>query len=100
MKEVEERGLTDVVLVSHSRGGYPATGAAHRLASRTRLAVYYNAVVPARGTSMADENALYAQAIHDSIASTPDQTVPLPFEAIQAASCRTNPPNCSGWCST
>lgn len=38
----------------------------------------------ARGTSMADENALDGQAIHDSIASTPDQTVLLPFEAVQA----------------
>jgi len=32
------------------------TGAAHRIAGRLAKVVYYNAVVPARGTAMVDEN--------------------------------------------
>ncbi|MET0496506.1 MAG: alpha/beta fold hydrolase [Actinoplanes sp.] len=35
--EVESRDLEDIVLVSHSWGGYPATGAAHRLTDRISL---------------------------------------------------------------
>ncbi len=81
--EVERRDLTDIILVSHSWGGYPATGAAYRLAGRVRTVVYYNAVVPQDGVSMAGENEQYGQAIHASMAATPDQTVPLPFEAVQ-----------------
>ena len=82
--ELERRDLTDVMLVSHSWGGYPATGAAQELAGRIRALVYYNAVVPAPGVSMAAENAEYGQVIETMIAATPDQTVPLPFEAVQA----------------
>lgn len=83
VSEVEARNLHDVVLVSHSWGGYPATAAAHRLASRIAQVVYYAAVVPERGTSMSDENELYAQVIHQMIADTPDGTVPLTLEAVQ-----------------
>ncbi|WP_236705342.1 alpha/beta fold hydrolase, partial [Frankia sp. ACN1ag] len=32
VREIEERGLDDVTLVGHSWGGYPITGAAHRVA--------------------------------------------------------------------
>src|SRR4051794_36028765 len=56
VREIEARDLRNVVLVSHSWGGYPATGAAHRLGDRIAKVVYYNAVVPARGASMGDEN--------------------------------------------
>src|ERR1700712_1752202 len=72
VREVEARDLRDVVLVSHSWGGYPATGAAHRLAGRIRKVIYYNAVVPLAGVSMSDENAVYGKAIRDSIAATAD----------------------------
>lgn len=41
---------------------------------------------------MADENDQYAQAIHASIASTPDGTVPLPLEAVQAGLMQGEPP--------
>jgi pimeloyl-ACP methyl ester carboxylesterase len=53
--QVRRRDLTDVVLVAHSWGGYPMTGAAHALAGRLSGLVYYNANVPARGRSMLDE---------------------------------------------
>ena len=81
--EVERRDLTNVVLVSHSWGGYPATAAAHQLARRVAKVIYYGAVVPARDMSMADENAQYGQAIHESIAATPDGTVVIPLEAVR-----------------
>jgi len=83
VSEVEHRDLSDVILVSHSWGGYPATGAAHTLASRVSKIIYYNAVVPAQGASMADENAAYGQAIHASIADSPEGTVPLPLDALR-----------------
>jgi pimeloyl-ACP methyl ester carboxylesterase len=82
--EVESRGLDNVVLVSHSWGGYPATGAAHRLAKRISKVVYYSAVVPAAGVGMVDENDVYGQQIRASVAATPDRTVPLPLEALRA----------------
>jgi pimeloyl-ACP methyl ester carboxylesterase len=82
--EIDRLDLHDVVLVAHSWGGYPATGAAQQRPGRIAKVIYYSAVVPAPGASMADENAVYGEAIHTSIAATPDGTVPLPFEAIQA----------------
>src|SRR5262249_29735084 len=82
--EVERRDLMDIMLVSHSWGGYPATGAAYRLADRIRMVVYYTAVAPEPGVSMADENAEHGQIIHATIAAPPDQTIPIPFEAVSA----------------
>jgi pimeloyl-ACP methyl ester carboxylesterase len=81
--QIEERDLKDVVLVAHSWGGYPVTGAAHRLAGRMAKVVYYNAVVPARGVGMSGENDVYGEAIRASIAATPDRTVAIPLEAIR-----------------
>jgi len=83
VKEVEGRDLRDVVLVSHSWGGYPATGAAHRLVNRISKVIYYNAVVPARGKSMSDENEQYAQITQELIAASPEGTVTLPLEAVR-----------------
>jgi pimeloyl-ACP methyl ester carboxylesterase len=45
-----------VVLVAHSWGGFPATGAAQSLAGRVEKLVYYNAHVPLRGRSLIDED--------------------------------------------
>lgn len=55
--EVEHRDLTGIVLVGHSWGGYVITSAAHALIGRLAKVVHYNAVVPARGAAMVDENA-------------------------------------------
>lgn len=85
VSDVQARDLRNIVLVSHSWGGYPATGAAHKLADRIRKVVYYSAVVPAPGVSMADENEYYGKILHESIAASPDGTVPLSFEAVQTA---------------
>lgn len=45
-----------VVLVAHSWGGFPATGAAQLLAGRVEKLVYYNGHVPLPGRSLIDEN--------------------------------------------
>ena len=83
VSEVERRDLADVVLVCHSWGGYPATGVAHRLANRVVKVIYLSAVVPARGTSMADENEQYGEVIRQAIAASPNATVPLDPDAVK-----------------
>ena len=80
--EVERRDLADVVLVCHSWGGYPATGAAHRLAGRVAKVIYFSAVVPEQGKPMADENEQYGEIIRQAIAASPDATVPLGLDAV------------------
>jgi pimeloyl-ACP methyl ester carboxylesterase len=84
VSEVERRDLVDVALVCHSWGGYPATGAAHRLAGRLAKVIYHNAVVPAQGKSMVDENEQYAEIIRQAIAAGPDATVPADLDAVQS----------------
>ena len=54
--EARRLELDDVIIVAHSWGGYPATGAAHLLADRVRKLVYYNAFVPTRGRCLFDDN--------------------------------------------
>jgi pimeloyl-ACP methyl ester carboxylesterase len=83
VSEVERRDLADVVLVGHSWGGYPVTGAAHRLASRMAKVIYLSAVVPEPGRSMADENEQYGEIIRQAIAASPDATVPVGLDAVQ-----------------
>jgi pimeloyl-ACP methyl ester carboxylesterase len=83
VNEVERRGLANVVLVGHSWGGYPVTGAAHRLASRVAKVIYFSAVVPEQGKSMADENEQYGGIIRQAITASPHATVPLGLDAVQ-----------------
>ncbi len=54
--EVSRRELTDVVLVAHSWGGYPCTGAAHILADRVSKAVFFNGLLPTRGKPLVEDN--------------------------------------------
>jgi pimeloyl-ACP methyl ester carboxylesterase len=84
VREIDRLDLRDVVLVAHSWGGYPATGAAQQRPGRIAKVIYYSAVVPQAGVSMAGENPGYGEMIRASIAATPDGTVPLPFQALQA----------------
>jgi pimeloyl-ACP methyl ester carboxylesterase len=56
VNEVRRRELDNVILVAHSWGGYPATGAAYLLGDRVAKIVYYNAYVPVRGSSLVDES--------------------------------------------
>lgn len=81
--EIERRDLADVVLVCHSWGGYPATGAAHRLADRVAKVIYFSAVVPEQGRPMIDENEQYAEIIRQAIAASPDGTAPADLGVVQ-----------------
>lgn len=92
VSEVERRDLADVVLVGHSWGGYPVTGAAHRLATRVAKVIYFNAVVPEQGKSMADENEQYGEIIRQAIAATPDGTIPVGLDAVQGVLMPGDPP--------
>ena len=80
--EVSRRDLSEVVLVGHSWGGYVITGAAHGLAGRLAKVTYYNAVVPARGTAMVDENAEYAAMTRAAIDASPDGTISVIREQV------------------
>lgn len=80
--EVSRRDLSEVVLVGHSWGGYVITGAAHELAGRLAKVIYYNAVVPARGTAMVDENAEYAALTRAAIEASPDGTISVIREQV------------------
>ncbi|MBV8832760.1 MAG: alpha/beta hydrolase [Acidobacteriaceae bacterium] len=42
VNEVQRRDLADVILVGHSWGGYPVTGAAHRVADRVSKVIYFS----------------------------------------------------------
>ncbi|WP_432828710.1 alpha/beta fold hydrolase [Dactylosporangium sp. CA-092794] len=73
--EVERRDLRSVVLVAQSWGGYPVTGAAHRLGGRIAAVVYYNAIVPARGVPLIAENPDYREMLRAAIEASPDGSV-------------------------
>ena len=54
--EVRRLESGTVVLVAHSWGCFPATGAARSLAGRVEKLIYYNGHVPLPGRSLNDEN--------------------------------------------
>lgn len=54
--EVRRLESGNVILVAHSWGGFPATGAARLLGGRVDKLVYYNGHVPLPGRSLNDEN--------------------------------------------
>lgn len=80
--EIERLDLREVVLVGHGWGGYPITGAAHRLAGRVSQVVYVSAVVPQRGVAMADENEQVGAAMRGAIQASPDGSIPTPPEVV------------------
>lgn len=86
VEQARSRGSQKVVLVAHSWGGYPVTGAAHRLADLVQLVVYVSGVVPRRGSAMLDEfPAQMAGQIREVIAASPDRTVDVTFENVAQA---------------
>lgn len=83
--EITRRGLEDITLVAHSWGGYPVTGAVHelnRLGHRVAKVVYYNALVPARGVPLIDENADYSVMLRAAIDASPDRSVSVVWEQV------------------
>jgi pimeloyl-ACP methyl ester carboxylesterase len=73
---IEDRDLTDVVLVGHSWGGYPIAGAAGRLTGRLAGIVYYAAQIPIAGRSLIDDNPPEAAAmLRGMIESSPTRSI-------------------------
>lgn len=84
VREVESRDLTDVVLVAHSWGSFPATGAAHRIPGRIAALIHVSAPVPRPGVCQNDLMPPEARAYVDAlVAGTPDHSLPLMFDAFQ-----------------
>ncbi|MGW7544339.1 alpha/beta fold hydrolase [Streptomyces sp. NPDC054770] len=84
VSEVERLGLTDVTLVGHSWGGYPLTGAAHRLPGRVSRVVYYAAQVPVRGRSLVEDNPPEAAAmLRGLIQASPTRSIPPTLQWVQ-----------------
>lgn len=82
--EVRQLKFDKVILVPHSWGAYPATGAAHFLADRICKIVYYNGLVPIRGKSLIDDNPpemreLMLRLIHES----PNGAITYPLEYVE-----------------
>jgi pimeloyl-ACP methyl ester carboxylesterase len=83
---VERADLRDVTLVAHSWGGYPLTGAAHRLAPRLRKLIYWGAFVPAEGTPLLEEvPPHYAEMFTQLAAASGNNSVLFPYEVFCGA---------------
>ncbi|GAB2839993.1 alpha/beta hydrolase [Actinoallomurus bryophytorum] len=81
--ETERLSSGQVTLVGHSWGGYPITGAAHRLADRVSKVVYYSALVPVRGRSLVEDLPAGAPGfLPELMAASPDR-VSLTPEVVQ-----------------
>jgi pimeloyl-ACP methyl ester carboxylesterase len=81
---VEDHDLTDIVLVAHSWGGYPVTGAVARLTGRLAGIVYYAAQIPVAGTSLIDDNPPEAGAmLRGLIESSPTRSIAPTIEFVE-----------------
>ncbi|WP_253849472.1 alpha/beta fold hydrolase [Mycobacterium asiaticum] len=86
VREVRRLPSDNVVLVAHSWGGYPATGAVPLLAGRVRKIVYLNAQIPIRGRSLVDDDPPELR-MHNLrlIAESPTGSIPATLEDVQRA---------------
>ncbi|WP_327117824.1 alpha/beta hydrolase [Nocardia sp. NBC_01730] len=83
---VERADLRNAVLVGHSWGGFPVSGAAARLATRLSRLVYWSAFVPHSGETLIDLcPPAYGEMFRASAAASPDNSVMFPFEVFCAA---------------
>lgn len=83
---VEGADLRDVVLIGHSWGGFPVSGAAPRLATRIARLVYWSAFVPHSGETLIDLcPPAYGEMFRASAAASTDNSVMFPFEVFCAA---------------
>lgn len=83
---VEQRDLTDIVLVGHSWGGFPISGASARLATRISRLIYWSAFVPYSGESLIDLcPPAYGEMFRASAAASSDNSVMFPFEVFCTA---------------
>lgn len=78
---VEGHELADIVLVGHSWGGFPVSGAAIRLATRISRLVYWSAFVPLSGESMIDLcPPASGEMFRADAATSHDNSVTFPFD--------------------
>lgn len=78
--------LTDFILVGHSWGGSVIARVAERVPERIRRLVFWNAFVPADGTSVLDNAPPAYQELFPILASqSDDNSVMLPFEVWRDA---------------
>jgi len=82
----KEQDLRDVTLVGHSWGGYVVAGAAPKMASRLRKAVFWSAFVPAEDRPLYDEVPPAYRELFDQLAqASGNNSIALPFEVWQSA---------------
>ncbi|MFI6366329.1 alpha/beta fold hydrolase [Nocardia sp. NPDC050630] len=82
---VERAGLTNIVLVGHSWGGFPVSGASVRLATRIARLVYWSAFVPHSGETLIDLcPPAYGEMFRASAAASSDNSVMFPFDVFSA----------------
>lgn len=83
---IEDRDLSDIILVSHSWGGFVVCGAAERIVHRLQKLIFWSSFVPEHGTSLMDlvppES---AQLFTDLAATTGNTSILLPLEIWQRA---------------
>ena len=83
---VEKRDLTDIVLVAHSWGGFPVSGASVRLASRISRLVYWSAFVPRTGETLIGLcPPAFGDMFRASAANSVDNSVIFSFDVFCAA---------------
>jgi pimeloyl-ACP methyl ester carboxylesterase len=82
---VETLGLADIVVVAHSWGGFPVTGAVPRLASRISRLVYWSAFVPRTGETLVDLcPPAYGEMFRASAAESDDNSVIFSYDVFCA----------------
>ncbi|MFE5113926.1 alpha/beta fold hydrolase [Streptomyces sp. NPDC056663] len=87
VSEVERQELTNVTFVGHSWGGYPMSGAVHRLSGKVAEVIYYSAHVPVRGRPMIDDIPAEAAAwMRDLIDASPTRAILPTPQFVQAMS--------------
>lgn len=83
---ITERDLHDVVLVGHSWGGFPISGAAMKVADRIDTLVYWSAFVPITGETLIDLcPPAYGEMFRASAAESADNSVMFPYDVFAAA---------------
>ena len=81
---IQQKKLSDFILVGHSYGGMVITGIADLMPKRIRRLVYWNAFVPNDGESLLDMTPPHYKELFDSILQ-PDGSVTLPYELWREA---------------
>ena len=81
---IQQKKLSDFILVGHSYGGMVITGIADLMPKRIRRLVYWSAFVPNDGESLLDMTPPHYKELFDSILQ-PDGSVTLPYELWREA---------------